>query len=71
VLSGTAPAGYDYPHLNSFDNYRHFGPDDEAEIPISLTSVPHERWPEAPDKQRFFCDGVIGVSEIKAKFRSS
>lgn len=68
-----SPNGYDYPHLNSFENYRNFGPDVEAEIPVSLVSVPHERWPEAPENHRFcaFGEGAIGVIEKKPKSKRS
>lgn len=64
-----SPSGYEYPHLNSFEDFRDLGPDEEVNMPVSLTSVPHERWPEAPENNRFcmFGEGAIGVCEKKPR----
>jgi len=63
-----SPEGYqyDYPNLSDF---RGLGIDDEAEIPIRLDKIPHERWPEAPDDKRFIMYGeaAMGVVELKPK----
>jgi len=68
-----SPTGYDYSQLNSFDDYRNFGPDDEVEIPVTLASVPHERWPESPEDHRVcvFGEGAIGIFEKKPKSKRS
>ena len=64
-----SPQGYDYTSLRTFEDFRSLGPDDETEIPIDLTGLPHERWPEAPDDGRFcaFGSGAIGVVEKKPR----
>lgn len=66
-----SPKGYDYTKLQTFDLYRGVGPDDEVEIPITLNSLPHERWPEAPEEDRFcaFGSGAIGVVEKKPRLK--
>lgn len=66
-----SPEGYEYPRLRSFDDYRFLGPDEEVEIPVLLNEMPHERWPEAPDDERFcaFGEGAIGVIEKKPRAR--
>lgn len=59
------PKGYDYTNLKSFEPFRALGADDEIEIPVDLTGLPHERWPEAPEDGRIcaFGSGAIGVVE--------
>jgi hypothetical protein len=47
------PKGYEFPNLNSFDNFMNIVGDEEVEMPINLTKVPHERWPEAPENHSF------------------
>lgn len=64
-----APSGYNFPNLRDFDSFRNIQPDDEVDIPIDLTDLPHERWPEAPEDNRIcaFGSGAIGVTEKKPK----
>ncbi len=64
------PVGYDYDFPNLAD-YKGLAIDDEAEIPILLNKVPHERWPEAPDDRRFilYGEGAMGVQEKNKKLR--
>jgi hypothetical protein len=68
-----SPDGYDYRNLRTFEPFRTLGPDDEAELPIDLTGLPHERWPEAPEDGRFcaFGSGAIGVVEKRSRRKSS
>lgn len=66
------PQGYNFSQ-RTFDRYRDIGSDEEVEIPINITNLPHERWPEAPDDNRFcaFGSGAIGVMEKKSRRKHS
>lgn len=59
------PSGYDYPQFPNFSGWRALGSDEEVEMPIYLSVVPHERWPEAPEKHSFliYGEGAMGVVE--------
>lgn len=62
------PEGYRF-NLRSFDRYRLLSPDDEVEIPLDLSNIPHQYWPEAPDDNRIltYGSGAIGALEKPAK----
>lgn len=59
------PAGYDYPELPNFNNWRTIGANSEVEMPIHLNVIPHQRWPEAPEDHSFciYGEGAMGVTE--------
>lgn len=59
------PRGYDYPQFPNFNHWRALGSDEEVEMPIYLDTIPHERWPEAPENQSFLAygDTAMGVLE--------
>ena len=59
------PEGYGYPMLGSFKKFNLLINDDEVEIPINLSIIPHERWPETPTSNSFLLmgDGAVGAIE--------
>lgn len=60
------PNGYDFPHLANFDKWTEMVGDEEAEIPIHLNNIPHERWPESPEDNSFLgfnSDLAVGAIE--------
>lgn len=59
------PNGYDYPQFPNLAHWGRLGIEDEVELPIQLSVVPHERWPEAPEEHSFliYGEGAMGVHE--------
>lgn len=59
------PRGYEYPELGDLSRWRNITHDTEVDIPINLSRVPHEHWPEAPENDSFIVlgNGAVGAKE--------
>lgn len=63
------PEGYEYRQLPNLASWSSLKSDEEAELPIYLRIVPHERWPEAPENHSFllYGDTAMGVHEKRKR----
>lgn len=57
-----SPSGYEYPQFADLARWGNADPEAEIELPIYLNSVPHERWPEAPEDHSFLLYGEGAVA---------
>jgi hypothetical protein len=57
------PKGYGYSQYPNLMKWRHIAIDDTVDMPVQLTVVPHERWPEAPTEHTFlmYGEGAMGA----------
>jgi hypothetical protein len=57
------PKGYVYQQFPNLGKWRQLGIDDEVDLPVQLSVVPHERWPEAPTDHTFvmYGEGAMGA----------
>src|SRR2546422_2619722 len=57
------PKGYDYNRFPNLAKWGQLGIDDTVDMPVQLSIVPHERWPEAPEDHTFvmYGEGAMGA----------
>jgi hypothetical protein len=57
------PKGYDYNHFPNLAKWAGLAIDDEVDMPVQLSRIPHERWPEAPEQHTFlmYGEGAMGA----------
>jgi hypothetical protein len=57
------PKGYDYNEFPNLAKWSAAGIDDVVDLPVQLSVMPHERWPEAPENHTFlvYGEGAMGA----------